>query len=305
MLLGSGLALIGAGLSGKTAFTGLADTKVVRPFRISLNTSTISGYKLPVEQQIEECAEAEFDGIELWVSDVEQYIRQGGTYPALADRIKSSGLVLENMIGFAPWIVGGKGMDQMKREMESAAILGSQCVAATALGIDQVDRNQLDSYAARYRQLLEYGEEVGVRPLLEVWGAGALNQLSDAMHISLGSQHPQATMLLDFFHLYRGNNSFDSLPLINGARLPVFHMNDYPVNPSRIQQGDADRVYPGDGICPFDKILPSLYESGFRGAFSLELFNPSYWAEPDHKKALRTGYRKVADTIDKAMRNNV
>lgn len=301
MLLGSGLALIGARLSGKATFGSNPDSKKVRPFRISLNTSTISGYKLPVEQQIEMCAETGFEGIELWVSDIENYIKYGGTYETLAKHIKSSGLVLENMIGFAPWIADTEGMTRMKREMESASHLGSKCIAATALGIDRIDRNQLDHYADRYRQLLEYGETINVRPLLEVWGAGALNQLSDAMHISLGTKHPRASLLLDFYHLYRGNNSFDSLRLINGATLPVFHINDYPVSPVRSQLTDTNRIYPGDGICPFHTILPQLYENGFRGALSLELFNPSYWIESDPRKTLKIGYKKIADVIDKVM----
>jgi sugar phosphate isomerase/epimerase len=41
-----------------------------------LNTSTIRAYNLPVEEQIDAVAEAGFDGIELWVRDVEAYINQ-------------------------------------------------------------------------------------------------------------------------------------------------------------------------------------------------------------------------------------
>jgi 2-keto-myo-inositol isomerase len=48
------------------------------PFRIAINTSTISGYKLPVEQQIELCVKAGYEGIELWVRDVQAFIDKGG-----------------------------------------------------------------------------------------------------------------------------------------------------------------------------------------------------------------------------------
>ena len=30
-------------------------------------------------------------------------------------------------------------------------------------------------------------------------------------------------------------------------------------------------MFPGDGICPFNKVLPLLYDSGFRGGLSVEL----------------------------------
>jgi sugar phosphate isomerase/epimerase len=298
MLLSSGTLLLGAGLlSGNKAFAA-PDKKERKPFRISLNTATISGYRLPVEQQIDFCAEAGFDGIELWFSDVEAYVQKGGTHARLAAQLKSAHLILENMIGFAPWLDGRDGMDKMKREMDIAAALGSRCIAATASGVDKIDRDKFEIYSTLYAQTLEYGDNVGVRPLLEIWGSGALNKLSDAVHIALGAGHPNASLLLDFYHLYRGNNSFDSLRLINGATLPIFHINDYPKEPSRNQLNDADRVYPGDGICPFDKLLPLLYETGFRGALSLELFNPAYWTKTDAKEALKIGYEKVYKVIN-------
>ena len=62
MLLGAGLALLGA--KPVAAAVATSREKVPEgdlPFRISLNTSTISGYDLPVERQIACCAEAGFD----------------------------------------------------------------------------------------------------------------------------------------------------------------------------------------------------------------------------------------------------
>ncbi|RHJ82717.1 sugar phosphate isomerase/epimerase [Parabacteroides sp. AM08-6] len=302
MLISSSLALLGVKLG--TAAPAICSTSSPKrmPFRISLNTSTISGYNLPVEQQIEYCAEAGFEGIELWTKDIEAYVEKGGSYRQLAGKLQAAHLILENIIGFSPWIAGGKGMDEMLKEMDMAAALGSRCIAATALGIDQLDRNDFERYSDNYRKILEYGETINVRPLLEVWGSGALNQVADAARIALGTGHPKASMLLDFYHLYRGNNSFDSLHLINGAELPVFHINDYPATPARTELSDADRVYPGDGICPFDKLLPLLYETGFRGALSLELFNPAYWTGKGVKKALETGYKKVSTVIAQAMK---
>lgn len=302
MLISSGLALFGARLAAVDPHIQPPAPKNKHPFRISLNTSTISGYRLPVEQQIDYCAETGFDGIELWTKDIETYVQKGGTYQRLADRLRSSGLILENIIGFSPWITGGEGMKQMLKEMDMAAALGSRCIAATALGIDKTDRNDFETYSRNYRRILEYGESVHVRPLLEVWGSGALNQLSEAAGIALGTGHPKASLLLDFYHLYQGNNSFDSLHLINGAELPVFHINDYPAVPARSRLTDADRVYPGDGICPFDKLLPLLLKTGFSGALSLELFNPAYWTGIEVRKALQTGYDKVASVITHAMK---
>ena len=79
--------------------------------------------------------------------------------------------------------------------------------------------------------------------------------------------------------------------------LPVFHINDYPSVPPRERLNDSDRVFPGDGICPFKELLPLLYDAGFRGAFSVELFNKKYWETMDVKEVLRQSYNKTCQVI--------
>ena len=304
MLIGSGAAILGASsLKGfattakKTAASSVQPNG--KPYRLALNTATISYYKLPIEEQIDLCAKAGYDGIELWMKDIEAYTEKGGKLSDLRKRLEDNNLVYENTIGFAEWMVSEKGMEQMKREMEITAQLGARCIAATAFGMKKINRNQLDKYAEKYARVLGFGKQTGVRPLVETWGAGALNQLSDAVHIAIGSKDPQAGLLLDFYHLYRGGNSYNSLQMIHGSTLPLFHFNDFPSNPPREQLKDADRVYPGDGICPFDKVLPMLKANGFNGAFSLEIFNETYWQNPDPMVVLTDGHAKCKAVLER------
>jgi sugar phosphate isomerase/epimerase len=317
MLRNTGLMFIGSSLVGLTsclpkggnqgnvAVSG--NLKGRLPFRINLNTSTISGYKLPIEEQIDLCIEAGFDGIELWVRDVLSYIEMGGTLEKLAIRMKNGGLLLENMIGFSNWIADDntrrkEGVGIMRRDMELTARLGGRFIAAPAQGIDSIERNKLSIYADRYRTILGYGDETEVTPILELWGGGVLNQLSDTVAITVGAAHPKASMLLDFYHLYRGGNSFESLRQINGANLQVFHINDYPAYPPQSELNDSDRVFPGDGICPFNEVLPLLHDIGFRGGLSVELFNRGYWDTMDVKTVLKNSYDKTVKVIEQAIR---
>lgn len=312
MLRTSGLAIVAGGVSGLLSCVTRGNQSqnsrgnVTLPFRISLNTSTIRGYKLPVEQQIDLCAEAGFDGIELWVSDVEAYIKAGGTPESLNRQMKGHGLVLENMIAFSTWISDdpvrqSEGVQKMRRDMELTARLGGSYIAAPAQGISHIERDRLQEYSDRYRSVLEEGDDSGVTPIIELWGGGVLNQLSDIAAICIGTAHPKASMLLDFYHLYRGGNSFDSLWQINGKSLPVFHINDYPGSISREILKDGDRVFPGDGICPFDKVLPLLHETGFSGGLSIELFNQTYWDTMNVETLLGKCMQKTTDIIKRSM----
>lgn len=306
MLLTSGLAILGSGFTGLLSCAKeKGETLKQRPFRISLNVSTISGFKLPVQQQIELCADAGFDGVELWTRDVEAYVAQGGSYEELGRLLKASGLLLENMIGFASWCADDpvkreEGLKQMRHDMEMTARLGGRFIAAPVQGVSVFEKACISEYASRYKAILDIGDEMGVTPILELWGAGVLNQLSDTVAIAVATGHPKASMLLDFYHLYRGGNDFESLRLINGSALPVFHINDYPLQPARTELKDSDRVFPGDGGCPFKEVLPLLYESGFRGGLSVELFNKRYWETMDAKTILGMSYEKTAQVVDRA-----
>ena len=69
-------------------------------------------------------------------------------------------------------------------------------------------------------------------------------------------------------------------------------MNDYPADPPRAEIKDEHRVYPGDGIAPLADLVRDPRPIGFRGFFSLELFNRGYWQQ-DPRTVARTGLEKM------------
>lgn len=283
-----------------------------RPFRVSINTSTISGFNLSLKDQIEMSAKAGYEGIELWIRDVYKYIDEGGKASDVAKMLTDNGLILENIIAHSTWMNNDPqaniiGVEEMRKDMDMTAQLGGHHIAATSRGLDAFVWGNIDMYGKQYAEILEIGKKYDVRPLLEVWGHRLFNQMYMAVTIALKSNRSDLGYLLDFYHLYRGQNSFDSLATLAGETMPVFHINDYP-GPNDIpipDLTDADRVYPGDGICPFNEVLPLLYERGFRGTLSLELFNESYWKTDSPQQILEKGYNKTVEVIDKAMANVV
>lgn len=310
MIQNSGLALLGAaigfGFSSRKSSSEVLMNDHELPFRISMNTSTLMAYELPADEQIRLVAEAGFDGIEMWVRDIRSYIDEGGTAEELGDLLDSNNLLLENMIGFSEWIsddadTRAEAIELLRSDMELIARMGGKYIAAPVQGIDAIDGTKFNEYADRYRAILELGDETGVIPILEVWGTGALNQVTDCAHIAIGSGHEDATMLFDFYHVYRGGNSWETIDLVNAAKLPVMHMNDYPANPPREELTDADRVFPGEGICPYNEVIPKLYKAGFRGGFSVELFNQSYWSSMDAETILEESYDRTKRILVDAM----
>ncbi|MBM7565188.1 sugar phosphate isomerase/epimerase family protein [Paenibacillus sacheonensis] len=246
------------------------------PFKAALNASTLFPFKLNVLEQVRVAANAGYEGIELWVGEIEAYLRDGGTTAELRECLESSGVVLANAIAFFKWAdndeaVREEGFAQAEREMRMLAELGCAAVAAPPFG--DVADVPLADMARHYARLAALGRSIGIDVYLEFWGrASTLSRIDEAVIVQRESGVNGAKLLLDPFHMYTGGSEVDDLKQVNGSGIGIFHVNDYPANPPRAVITDAERVFPGEGVAPSAAIARQLYDSGYRGFLSLELF---------------------------------
>jgi sugar phosphate isomerase/epimerase len=82
--------------------------------------------------------------------------------------------------------------------------------------------------------------------------------------------------------------------------LQVFHVNDYPADPTRDKINDSYRVFPGDGIAPVTQILRDLKAIGGPKVISLELFNRKYY-EQDALEVAKAGLEKMKAAVAKTV----
>jgi len=305
------------GVAGTTALAAVAQGSqtVSRPtkptFGFCLNTSTVrdgDGKSRPIVELVEIAAKAGYDAIEPWTSEIEEYLKTGGSLKELRTRIEGAGLKVADVIGFSEWIVEDearrkKGLEQAKRDMGWAAEIGSPRIAAPPVGATggmskrddpKFTQPVIDLLAAadRYRAFLETGQAMGVMPIVEIWGfSKTLRRLGEALCVAAECGDSKGTILPDVYHLYKGGSDFVGLGLLSAAAIGIFHVNDYP-QITREKITDADRVYPGDGIAPLKEVFTALKKSGYSGFVSLELFNRGYWKQEPHGVA-RTGLAKM------------
>ncbi len=272
------------------------------PFGYCFNTSTIRGQELGIVREAEIAAAAGYRGFEPWIPTLEKYIQGGGSLKDLGKKIADLGLSVESAIGFANWIVDDdearkKGLEQARRDMDVLLQIGGKRIAAPPAGATNDALTDLNKIGQRYHALCEVGRSIGIIPQLEVWGfSKTLSKLAETMYAAVASGHPDACVLPDIYHLHKGGSAFESLKLLGGQGVHVFHVNDYPAEPDRTRISDADRVYLGDGIAPSRMILQTLYKNGFRGMLSLELFNREYWKQ-DPLLVAKTGLEKIRKTV--------
>ncbi len=276
------------------------------PFRYCLNTSTLRGHNLSLPDLVDIAAGAGYEAIEPWIDEIEKFVAEGGDLRDVAARIRDLGLTVESGIGFFEWLVDdpsrrAKGLEAARRSMGLLARIGGKRIAAPPWGCHEAGSAPLDLRAGveRYRTLLELGDQINVVPQVEFWGFSAnLSRLGEAAMLTIESGHPDACILADIYHLQKGGSPASGLRMLGPDALKVFHVNDFPALPPE-SLTDADRVYPGDGVAPLHPLLRDLRDIGFTGFLSLELFNPSYYAQEPLSVA-RTGLQKLREVVQSA-----
>ncbi|MDO4574879.1 MAG: sugar phosphate isomerase/epimerase family protein [Planctomycetia bacterium] len=275
--------LLAAGFAG-----GIAQAEVDGgrrgKFPLAFNTATIMGYHLPVEKQVDWVSRiGGFSAIEPWHRDLRDFKERGGSFAALKRQLDDAGLKICGLIAFPFWAANDaakrrEGQDMIREELDWVRELGGAEVAAPVLGcFDAVP--SLDVLADRYREVCKIAAQREGRAALEIWGPIPIcSTLAEAQYVTSAAEMPNASLLLDAYHLYRGAGlaAYESLKLVAGNRMTNFHLNDYPAG-DYTKLSDGDRVLPGDGVAPLRAIQETLWENGYRGYLSLEIFNKKFW----------------------------
>jgi len=272
--------------------------KAKKNLQLCLNLSTIMGQRLGFVKELQVAAKAGFPSVEIWVPTLEAYLNQGGSIAEAKKIIQDLGLRIENTIGFAPWIVDdanarSKGLEQMKKEMAWVRELGCKRMAAPPMGaVQQADLN-LKAAGERYGKIIELGKSMDVMPQLEMWGhSKCLNRVPDILFVASEAGQAQAKLLLDVFHIYKGQSSVDALHLVGEGAVEIFHVNDYLTKIAPQDIKDADRILVGDGEAPIASIIQKLNPSNQPLVISLELFNKELYAK-DAQYVANLGYEKM------------
>ncbi len=260
--------------------------------RYSLNSSTIR--PTPILDKIRVAAQAGYEAIELWHDDIDRHINSGGTLVDIRHALDDHELAVPTTVMLKGWCEPDgadyeRGMAECRRRMEQSVVVGAPYAVA---GPPHVPVDYALA-AQRYGELLEQGIALGVRPAMEYLGiAQEINSIDAALRIMQESGHPEATIVLDPFHDFRGGAGCESIARLTASQVAVCHFDDAPADPPAIQQRDGDRVMPGDGIINLKRFLELLRGIGYDGWISLELFREDLW-QRDPLEVARVGLEKM------------
>lgn len=271
------------------------------PWPICLDTATIRPASL--KEKVEIASKAGFDAIEPWDSELEEFEKEGGNLKALGEEIRKRGLFVPSVIGLwnalppteEEW---ESSLKDTRRRMRMASDIGAEHVQTipNTVGEDY----DLDWVTDRYRDIIEIGiADYNIKPALVFVKFFPLKTMGEAAAVALNTNHPEAKIIPDTYHMHISRGGFEGLTLLDGDAIAIFQFADAPDTPAIDQLEDKHRVFPGDGVLPLPSILRDLKKTGFRGCVSLELYNPNYW-ERDLLEVAEKGLRKTLNVIRQA-----
>lgn len=266
-------------------------------FSYCLNGSTIC--TTPILTQIDVAAAAGYVAIELWHDKIDEYLDEGGKIADIRKALDDQGLAVPTTIYLPNWFdttgdTYAAAIEECKRRMDQAVALGAPHIIAAPPG----GRADYDLGARHYREILEIGCSLGVKPSMEFLGfVEQLNTIEDALDVINRSGHSEATTILDPFHIFRGGGSVESIRKLSAEQIAMSHFNDIPAQPSREEQGDEHRVMPGEGVFDLKRYLELLREVGYNRFLSLELFREELWGQDPYQVATR-GLEKMREVAE-------
>lgn len=267
-------------------------------FLYCLNSSTIR--PVPILKKIEIASKAGYTAIELWHDDIDAHLAGGGTLKEILWALDDHDLDVPTTIYLKGWFettgpAHAAELDECKRRMAQAVELGAiHVIAGPPAGMADHDLG-----AKNYRELLEIGLALGVKPAMEFLGfVEDINTIEGALEIVTKAAHPAGTIVLDPFHIFRGGGSLETISRLRPEQIAIMHFNDTPASPPRLEQHDKDRVFPGDGHLNLKRIVELLRKIGYDRWLSLELFREDLWAANPLEVA-RIGLDKMRAVVER------
>ena len=267
------------------------------PFVYCLNTSTIR--PRPLLEKIRLAAKHGFQAIELWINDIDEHVAAGGSVADVRKAAQDAGLALPSAIAMKGWGDAAEaGYPAAMRECERRMRIAAELGAATIVATPPLEPADLSIVSRRYRDLLAAGRAIGVRPTMEYLGfCRSVHTIAHALAIVDEARDAAAALVLDSFHTFRGGSAADEFFRVPVERIAHFHLDDAPSTPPREKQMDPDRVMPGDGVLNLRGEIEHLRKIGYKGAISLELFNPALW-EKDPNEVLALGMERMRELME-------
>ncbi|GAA4710525.1 4-hydroxyphenylpyruvate dioxygenase [Promicromonospora umidemergens] len=269
--------------------------------RRSIATVCLSG---SLEDKLYACADAGFDGVEIFEQDLVVSDRSPEEIRALADRL---GLSLDlyqpfrDFEGVTPELLE-ENLRRARERFETMRRLGVDTVlvcsnvATATVDSDQVSAEQL-------RRLGDLAASYGVRVAFEAlaWGR-YLDDYRRSWRIAELADHEAVGVCLDSFHILSRGHDPAAIEDIPGDKIFFVQLADAPgLTMDVLSWSRHHRLFPGEGVWDLGRFVTHLARAGYTGPLSLEVFNDVF-RQTDTFRTAQHALRSLVWLEDRAAR---
>jgi 2-keto-myo-inositol isomerase len=252
--------------------------------KLALNGATTMHADL--EMDISAAGEAGFELVELWASKLRKYLSTHSI-----DELRT--LLTSNNVEV--WSINSiehitfripEDYELIKAECGELSAVAGQLfcpyivVVPGKLPTDATEAEIVAESVRVLNELADISEPYGVSLAFEFLGQTdcSVQTLDLAAKIVNEVDRKSVGVVIDSFHFYAGDSTFEAIDRLDPSEIFIFHINDAEDLP-REQLTDARRLYPGMGILPLTEMKRHFDKIGYDRVASIEIFRPEYWEQ--------------------------
>jgi len=269
--------------------------------KIALNGATTMHADL--ETDIKAASAAGFDLLEIWAAKLRKFL-ETRTVADLKNLLEENNLQpysinsIEHITFRSP-----ADYAQIKAETEELSAIAGEIgcpyvvVVPGKLPENATKTEIIDESVNVLNELADIAEKHNVSLAFEFLGQTdcSVQTLDLCNEIVEKVDRPNIGNVIDTFHFYAGNSTFEAIDRMKPEKLFIFHINDAENLPKE-SLTDAHRLYPGTGILPIREIKAHFDKIGYDRMVSIEIFRPEYWNEDPFEVA-----RKAKEATEKVL----
>lgn len=251
-------------------------------------TVSVSG---TLEQKLDAIAAAGFDSIELFEEDLSHCKHSASEVRKM---VETRGLRIDLLQPFRDF--EGETGDQLARARQQLALMNELGCKKLLLcsnasdGCSSDAQRQIDDLHALAELAGSFQVEVGYEAL--AWGKH-VNRWEQAWQRVAAVNHPSLGIVLDSFHILSRGDTLNQLDRVPPEKITFVQFADAPqLNLDVLTWSRHYRCFPGQGDFDLTRFARQLHQHGYRGPWSLEIFNEQLATPPRHSAAA-DGYRSL------------
>lgn len=226
------------------------------------------------------------------LSDLDKMFRTTGTWPVAINSIeineksfRNSDLLIDKLI----WMLNVANIIKcpfiIVAPMNSANNTNSKFIRQNLVKIFR----EMSDFCSQYNNIKIGLEYIGSPEAM-------IKTLDEALELLSAINKDNVGLVIDTFAFYANNSRASDIRRIRPDDLLLVHLNDSNAVRGDVVLEESNRIFPGDGVIPFDEIIPEFLKIGYNGVYSIELINPDIWAW-DPSEVFRKSYSSLQSLL--------